>query len=137
MISLHLWGYLVPRTTQPHMHAHKADPRLLGVLCKIVSTGGVGWGTSGYFTFSQLSDAFIQSDLQCIQAIHFFSMCVPWQLIPQTFVLLTQYSNTEPQSQVVNETHLSVFHSVSNRACRKRSRNSVSSAARYAFNSLF
>ncbi len=34
-------------------------------------------------------------------------------------------------------THLSVFHSVSNRAHGKRSRNSVSSAARYAFNSFF
>ncbi len=38
---------------------------------------------------------------------------------------------------VMNETHLSVFYTVSNRACRKRSTNSVSSAARYAFNSLF
>ncbi len=27
-----------------------------------------------------LADAFIQSDLQCIQAIHFISMCVPWDL---------------------------------------------------------
>ncbi len=32
----------------------------------------------------QLSDIFIQSDLQCIQAIHFFvSVCVPWELNPQ------------------------------------------------------
>ncbi len=31
-----------------------------------------------------LADAFIQSDLQCIQAILFFvSMCVPWELNPQ------------------------------------------------------
>ncbi len=30
----------------------------------------------------------------------------------------------------MDETHLSVFHSVSNRACGKRSRNSISSAAR-------
>ncbi len=37
---------------------------------------------------------------------------------------------------VMNETHLSVFHSVTNRARGKRSRNSVSSAARYAFNSF-
>ncbi len=36
------------------------------------------------FTFMHLADAFIQSDLQCIQAIHFFvSMCVPWELNPQ------------------------------------------------------
>ncbi len=37
----------------------------------------------------------------------------------------------------MNETLLSVFHSVSNRAHGKRSRNSVSSAACYAFNSFF
>ncbi len=42
-----------------------------------------------------LADAFIQSDLQ---AIHFFiSMCVPWELNPQPFALLTQCSTTEPQ----------------------------------------
>ncbi len=45
-----------------------------------------------------LADAFIQSDLQCIQAIHcFISMCVPWELNPQPFALLTQCSTTEPQ----------------------------------------
>ncbi len=51
------------------------------------------------FTFMHLADAFIQSDLQCIQAIHFFfiSMCVPWELNPQPFALLTQCSTTEPQ----------------------------------------
>ncbi len=47
-----------------------------------------------------LADAFIQSDLQCIQAIHlFFSMCVPWELNPQPFALLTQCSTTEPQER--------------------------------------
>ncbi len=36
------------------------------------------------FTCMHLADAFIQSDLQYIQAIHFFvSMCVPWELNPQ------------------------------------------------------
>ncbi len=38
---------------------------------------------------------------------------------------------------VMNETRLSLFHSALNHARRKPSRNSVSSAARYAFNSLF
>ncbi len=38
---------------------------------------------------------------------------------------------------VMIETHLSLFHSALNHARRKRSRNSVSSVARYAFNSLF
>ncbi len=42
-----------------------------------------------------LVDAFIQSDLQ---VIHFFvNMCVPWELNPQPFALLTQLSTTEPQ----------------------------------------
>ncbi len=49
-----------------------------------------------------LADAFIQSDLQCIQAIHFFViMCVPWELNPQPFALLTQCSTTEPQDQIL------------------------------------
>ncbi len=43
-----------------------------------------------------LADAFIQSNLQCIQ-VYIFSMCVPWELNPQTFALLTQCSTTEPQ----------------------------------------
>ncbi len=55
------------------------------------------------FTFMLLADAFIQSNLQCIQAIHLFyffiSMCVPWELNPQPFALLMQCSTTEPQEQ--------------------------------------
>ncbi len=48
-----------------------------------------------------LVDAFIQSDLQCIQTIHFFmSKCVPWELNPQPFALLTQCSTTEPQEHI-------------------------------------
>ncbi len=43
------------------------------------------------------ADAFIQSDLQCIQAIHFVSMPVPWELSPQPFALLTQCYTSEPQ----------------------------------------
>ncbi len=35
-----------------------------------------------------LADAFIQSDLQCIQAIHLLSVCVPRELNPQPFALL-------------------------------------------------
>ncbi len=50
------------------------------------------------FTFMHLADAFIQSDLQCIKAIHFLIiMCVPWELNPQPFVLLTHRFTTEPQ----------------------------------------
>ncbi len=48
-----------------------------------------------------LADAFIQSYLQCIQAIHIFvSMRVPWELNPQPFALLTQCSTTEPQEHL-------------------------------------
>ncbi len=55
---------------------------------------------SFYITCMHLADAFIQSDLQCIQAIHFLiSMCVPWELNPQHFALLTQCSTTQPQEQ--------------------------------------
>ncbi len=49
------------------------------------------------FTFMHLADAFIQSDLQRIQAIHVFSMCVPWEVNPQPFALLMQCFTTEPQ----------------------------------------
>ncbi len=42
-----------------------------------------GEGDSKHFTFMHLADAFIQSDLQCIQAIHVLSVCVPWELNPQ------------------------------------------------------
>ncbi len=53
------------------------------------------------FTFMHLADAFIQSDLKCIQDIIFFiSMCVPWELNPQPFALLTQCSTTEPQEHL-------------------------------------
>ncbi len=41
---------------------------------------------SRFYINLHLSDAFIQSDLQYIQVIHFFiSMCVPWELNPQPF----------------------------------------------------
>ncbi len=45
-----------------------------------------------------LADAFIQSDLQCIQVIHFFCQYVcSLGIEPTTFALLTQCSTTEPQ----------------------------------------
>jgi len=54
-----------------------------------------------------LVDVFIQSDLQCIQATLFFtSMCVPWELNPQPFVLLTQFFTTEPQEHVITIIHI-------------------------------
>ncbi len=45
-----------------------------------------------------LADAFIQ---KFIQVIHFVSMCVPWELNPLHFALLTQFSTTEPQESMV------------------------------------
>ncbi len=52
-------------------------------------------------TFMHLADAFIQSDLQLHSGYTFFiSMCVPWELNPQPFVLLTQCSTTEPHRNI-------------------------------------
>ncbi len=49
------------------------------------------------FTFMHLADAFIQSNLQCIQIIHFLLVCVcSLGIEATTFVLLTQCSTTEP-----------------------------------------
>ncbi len=47
-----------------------------------------------------LADAFIQSDLQYIQAIHFVIMCVPWESNLQPFALQTQCSTAEPQEHI-------------------------------------
>ncbi len=44
-----------------------------------------------------LADAFIQSDLQCIQAIHFCQYVCSLGIEPTTFALLTQCSTIEPQ----------------------------------------
>ncbi len=50
------------------------------------------------FTFTHLADAFIQSDLQCIQAIHLYCQYVcSLGIESTTFPLLTQCSTTEPQ----------------------------------------
>ncbi len=48
--------------------------------------------------FMHLADAFIQSDLQVIHSVNtfFVSMCVPWELKPRHFALLTQCSTIEP-----------------------------------------
>ncbi len=46
-----------------------------------------------HFTFMHLADAFIQSDLQCIQAIHLYGQYVcSLGIEPTTFALLTQRS---------------------------------------------
>ncbi len=45
-----------------------------------------------------LADAFIQSDVQFFRLYIFYEcICVPWELNPQPFALLTQCSTTEPQ----------------------------------------
>ncbi len=55
------------------------------------------WWKYSTFTFMHLADAFIQSDLQLYSGYTFFvSTCVPWELNPQPFALLTQCSTTEP-----------------------------------------
>ncbi len=46
------------------------------------------------FTFMHLAEAFIQSDLQCIQVIHLYCQYVcSLGIEPTTFALLTQCSN--------------------------------------------
>ncbi len=56
---------------------------------------------SHIITFMYLADAFIQRDLECIQAIHYFiSMCVRWELNPQPFALLMHCSTTEPHENM-------------------------------------
>ncbi len=46
-------------------------------------------------TFMHLADTFIQTDLQ-VHSGYTFLICVPWELNPQPFALLTQCSTTEP-----------------------------------------
>ncbi len=49
-----------------------------------------------------LADAFIQSDLQCIQAVHLYCQYVcSLGIEPTTFALLTQCSTTEPQEYYI------------------------------------
>jgi len=50
------------------------------------------------FTLMHLADTFIQSDLQCIQAIQFIlPNMFPWESNPQPFALLIRCSTTELQ----------------------------------------
>ncbi len=69
-----------------------------------------------------LADAFIQSDLQCIQAIHFFfiSMCVPWESNPQPFALLMQCSTTEPQEHLTGTRLMEARNRREARRCQSR-----------------
>ncbi len=63
------------------------------------------WDAPVYiFTFMRLADAFIQSDLKCIQAIHLYCQYVcSLGIKPTTFALLTQCSTTEPQEHTYAE----------------------------------
>ncbi len=75
-----------------HTHEHLRD-----------SDTSSNWMTT--FTFMHLADAFIQSDLQCIQAIDFFCQYVcSLGIEPTTFALLTQCSTTEPQEHYKTNT---------------------------------
>ncbi len=59
------------------------------------------WSLYLTFTFMHLADAFIQSDLQYNQVIHFFCQYVcSLGIEPTTFALLTQCSTTEPQEHL-------------------------------------
>ncbi len=52
-------------------------------------------------TFTHLADAFIQSDLQCIQAYLYCQYMCSLGIEPTTFALLTQCSTTEPQEHII------------------------------------
>ncbi len=58
------------------------------------------------FTFMHLADAFIQSELHSGYTFsQYVSMCVPWELNPQYFALLTHCSTAEPQEHTVQYFH--------------------------------
>ncbi len=59
------------------------------------------WFSQSCEPILHLADAFIQSDLQCIQAIHFFFNQYVCSLGIEPFALLTQCSTTEPQEHTV------------------------------------
>ncbi len=44
-----------------------------------------------------------QSHLQCIQAVHFSFISIPWELNPQPFALLTQCEPQESLSQTISK----------------------------------
>ncbi len=48
----------------------------------------------------EFSRRFYPKRIQAIY-IYFISMCVPWELNPQPFALLTQCSTTEPQEHMI------------------------------------
>ncbi len=58
-----------------------------------------------HFIFMHLADAFIQSDLHCIQVIHFLQYVCSWELNPQPFAPLAQCSTTEPQEHLCSYTY--------------------------------
>ncbi len=62
------------------------------------------------YIFMHLADAFIQSDLQCIQVIHlYYQYMCSLGIEPTTFVLLTQCSTTEPQEHTYIDIHAKYF----------------------------
>ncbi len=61
-----------------------------------------------YIYIFAFRDAFIQSDLQCIQVLHFFCQYVcSLGIEPTTFALLTQCSTTEQQEHSLSKYSLS------------------------------
>ncbi len=95
---LNSWFMILDNTEKHQMHCWYFSLRLVR---HIISVGtqelflSINWFA---LHFTHLAD---KSDLQCIQAIYIYiiSMCVPWELNPWPFALLTQCSTTEPQEQ--------------------------------------
>ncbi len=64
------------------VYFHDYANKFQGSLCKNVKLKVLLQNTFTFtFTFMHLADAFIQSDLHCIQvtALHFISSCFPWE----------------------------------------------------------
>ncbi len=73
-----------------------------------------------------LADAFIQSDLFLFRQYIF--LCVPWELNPQPFALLTQCSTTEPQEHDMHDIHTHIY------TCIKGKNSENSNIVQYYYN---
>ncbi len=68
-----MWGLIIKKEKKG-----KILHLIIKIICKQI-------GFTFTFTFMHLADAFIQSDLQCIQAIHFYQYIISFE--PKPFQL--------------------------------------------------
>ncbi len=79
------------------METNKAELDFNQRLMNAFSLSSFNNSMNNIFTLMHLADAFIESNSGYTI---FISICVPWELNPQPFVLLTQCSTTEPQEHM-------------------------------------